>query len=165
MSRRDKERTKKLSFLKFCQDIYWDIVITYLLAHTAWEKYIKWTQSNDTNTLFRFYIYVPAWRILPFLQELPLCLLCFQYNQTNPLLSFLSPDPTWSHRQLSILHSSSSLNIPFLWYSLPCSLLFLSNCSACIEAILCKNVVQQYNSAIMARLFSLLLISYFLLML
>ena len=41
------------------------------MAHIAWEKYIKLTQSNDTNTLFWFYFYVPAWRILPFLQELP----------------------------------------------------------------------------------------------
>ena len=72
MSRRGKERTSKLSFLDFCQDIFLDIVATYLLAHTAWEKYIKWTQSNDTNTLFRFYLYTPAWCILPFLQELPM---------------------------------------------------------------------------------------------
>ena len=60
MSRRDKERTKKFNFLEFCQDIYLDIVVTYLLAHTAWEKHIKWTQSNDTNTLFQFHFYVPA---------------------------------------------------------------------------------------------------------
>ena len=52
MSRRDKERTKKFNFLEFCQDIYLDIVVTYLLAYIAWEKYIKLTQSNDTNTLF-----------------------------------------------------------------------------------------------------------------
>ena len=60
MSRRDKERTKKFNFLEFCQDIYLDIVVTYLLADTAWEKHIKWTQSNDTNTLFQFNFYVPA---------------------------------------------------------------------------------------------------------
>ena len=60
MSRRDKERTKKFNFLEFCQDIYLEIVVTYLLAHIAWEKYIKWTQFNDTNTLFQSYYYVPA---------------------------------------------------------------------------------------------------------
>ena len=41
MSRRDKERTKKFNFLEFCQDIYLDIVVTYLLAYIAWEKCIK----------------------------------------------------------------------------------------------------------------------------
>ena len=60
MSRRDKERTKKFNFLEFCQDIYLDIVVNYLLAHKALGKYIKWTQSNDTNTLFQFYFHVPA---------------------------------------------------------------------------------------------------------
>ena len=64
-----KEKTKKLNFFEFCQDIYLDIVVTYLLAHAAWEKYIKWTQSNDTNTLSRFYFYVP------FLQGLPRCII------------------------------------------------------------------------------------------
>ena len=58
MSRRDKENTKKFNFLEFCQDICLDIVVTYLLAHIAWEKYIKGTQSNDTNTLFSFDFYV-----------------------------------------------------------------------------------------------------------
>ena len=57
-----------------------NIVVTYLLAHTAWEKYIKWTQSNDTNTSFRFYFYVPSWRILPFLQELPQSVLTSKKN-------------------------------------------------------------------------------------
>ena len=52
MSRRDKEKTKKFNFLEFRQDIYLDIVLTYLLPHIEWGKYIKWTQSNDTNTLF-----------------------------------------------------------------------------------------------------------------
>ena len=54
MKRGDKERTKKLTILELCQDIYWDIVVTYVLAHTACKIYIEWTQSNDTNTLFRF---------------------------------------------------------------------------------------------------------------
>ena len=70
MSRREKERTKIFNFLEICEDIYLDIVVTYLLAHIAWETYIKWTQSNDTNTFFLFYFYVPARHILPFLQEL-----------------------------------------------------------------------------------------------
>ena len=38
MSHRDKKRTKKFNFLEFCQDIYLGVVVTYLLAHTAWEN-------------------------------------------------------------------------------------------------------------------------------
>ena len=50
MSRRDKEITKKFNLLEFCQDIYLDIVVTYLLAHTAWKKLhkidpIKWRKQ------------------------------------------------------------------------------------------------------------------------
>ena len=38
MSEGVKEKTKELSFLELCQDIYWDLEVTYLLAQTAWEK-------------------------------------------------------------------------------------------------------------------------------
>ena len=41
---RTKKELRKLSFLKFCQEKNWNVVLTYLLDNTDREKYIKWIQ-------------------------------------------------------------------------------------------------------------------------
>ena len=88
MSRRDKERTKKLNFLEFFQDIYLEIVVTYLLAHIAWKKIHKMDPIQWHKHFISILLLCPGVTHITF------------YTRITPLL-ITDPPPTSSTRLLN----------------------------------------------------------------